>query len=372
MHKNSNKKNVIIIVIAIVAIVAILIACVSFGGGKSKSDVATNKAISVVDSVTFKDYAGEESFVLKVKNTSSKTFVNVTPVLIYYDNNNMPIHEGWGSKVSYFAPNDTRYIEFYDTIKDYSRVEVGFFDREDKSEYTDLRDKISYTVEKAEEPDEDGMLRLTFNGENKSDKEVVAEFQVGYYSKGKLIYEDSFIEIIDANSTFDTYEEYATKYNDGKDFPKGYTYEVVLAEVVENILPSPEEESGPEEEDGLSTIYMDSLNNEEKIEHAVHRLLKNTYGEKIEGAKIYVDKIYTKEEIEKDEALKSLKVGEDDLAFEISIHLQPAEGTEINELTAADGVYDKDSGWVKDIHRLGILRYDDSNGYSIDNYGTGW
>ena len=38
-----------------------------------------------------------------------------------------------------------------------------------------------------------------------------------------------------------------------------------------------------------------------------------------------------------------------------------------------DGEYDQKLGWVKNINRLGILKYNDKKGsYSIKNFGTGW
>ena len=121
------------------------------------------------------------------------------------------------------------------------------------------------------------------------------------------------------------------------------------------------------------TIDMATLSNEEKIEHKVHQLLKANYGDKLSSAKIYVDKMYTKEEVEKDEALKSLNIKDTDIAFEVSLYLEPAKDVDINEFTTVDGVYDAETGWVSDIHRLGILRYNETDKtYSIDNYGTGW
>ena len=145
------------------------------------------------------------------------------------------------------------------------------------------------------------------------------------------------------------------------------------------------QEAKPTESDNSSTekiettveeskdIDVESLSNEEKIEHFVHKLLKENYGDKLDSAKIYVDKMYTKEEVEKNETLKSLNVGEKDIPFDVSIHLLPVEGADINEFTVADGVYNKDTGWVSDVHRLGILRYNETDKtYSITNYGTGW
>lgn len=76
---------------------------------------------------------------------------------------------------------------------------------------------------------------------------------------------------------------------------------------------------------------------------------------------------------EKQEPLKSLKLGEKDVAFDVTYQLQPSEGTDPKELTIPDGEYDKELGWVKNISRLGVLKYNEEDGsYSIENFGTGW
>ncbi len=370
--EDKSKKSGIIIAILVVIIIALL-AYIGLGGKVPTNEPVVektsteNKALLVEDDVTFDDGSSEEMTVLKVKNTSSQTFNNVTPKIIYFDKNNMPVHEAWASRVSYFAAGDTRFFEFYDTIKDYDRLEIGLFDREDKKTYVDLRDQIEYKVEKADEADENGIIRLTFTGENKSNKDISAEFQIAYYSEGKLIYEDQFIELVKANSKLDTYEGYATKFYNGTAFPEGYTYEVTLAEAVEDL--DDEEESESEE---TSEIDFEDLDDDEKIEHALLLRFKDYYGEKMDSAKITVDKIYTAKEIANDPALKSLDIGEKELAFEVTIDFLPAEGANPTEFTIPNGEYDEDSGWVKNASRLGILTPDGDGNYKIRNLGTGW
>ena len=362
-----------IIFILIVIIIALL-AYILLGGKNlfTKGDNVGNQTVEVLDDVTYQEYEDEETVVLKVKNTSSEVFNNVSPVLIYFDANGMPIHEGWGSRVSYFAPGDIRCIRFYDTIKDYDTVKLGFFDREEDITFTDLRDKISYEVEKADEPDEDGDIRLTIKGENKSDKDIVASFEIAYYSEGKLIYLDEFLEVVKANSSLNTYEYYETEFYDGKKFPEGFTYEVKLVEAVDYLDDTDDIDLSKDVINEDTDFNVDELSDEEKIEHALYKVFKDNYGEKLDSAKIYVDKIYTEEEIEEDEALKSLDIKEDELAFEATIYLLPAEGVDPNELMTADGEFDEDSGWIQDISRLGILTPDGEGKYKIRNLGTGW
>ena len=71
--------------------------------------------------------------------------------------------------------------------------------------------------------------------------------------------------------------------------------------------------------------------------------------------------------------MKSLKIGKNEFAFDVTYQLQPKDGIDMKELTVLDGEYDEDLGWVKDISRVGVLRYNEKkDSYSIDNFGTGW
>ena len=140
-----------------------------------------------------------------------------------------------------------------------------------------------------------------------------------------------------------------------------------------NSLVSESSESSEKALNAISEDEMKDLSDEEKIEHAIFGLLKNNYGENFGSAKIYVDKMYKKEEAENLDTLKDLNLGEKDIAFEVSINIEPEEGEDIFKFTVPDGVYDEETGWVSGISRLGVLRYDSKDKtYSIDHYGTGW
>ena len=59
--------------------------------------------------------------------------------------------------------------------------------------------------------------------------------------------------------------------------------------------------------------------------------------------------------------------------FKVTYQIQPKEGFDPNTLTIPDGEYDENLGWIKDIKRVGVLRYNEkTKTYSIDNYGTEW
>ena len=114
---------------------------------------------------------------------------------------------------------------------------------------------------------------------------------------------------------------------------------------------------------------------EYQIKVAMQDYLRETYGEKIFDARIYVEKIYTAEEEQEIEALKEKNLGADEVAFEVKYEIKPAEGVDPNEFTAATGEYDEESGWVKDRFILGILRpntEESESKYIITDFGTGW
>ena len=111
---------------------------------------------------------------------------------------------------------------------------------------------------------------------------------------------------------------------------------------------------------------------EKQIKAAMQDLIKEAYGDKVDDSKIYVEKIYTAEEEEENEALKSYDLGPDEVAFEVRYDLHAAEGADPIELTAATGEYDEATGWVKEKYNLGVLRKNDDGTYEITDFGTGW
>ena len=104
--------------------------------------------------------------------------------------------------------------------------------------------------------------------------------------------------------------------------------------------------------------------------------LKESYGDKIDGYGISIDRIYNSEEMAEYEFLQGLDIAEEDVAFEVSYDLQPAEGLNEEELmilSLPDGVIDEESGMITELHRIGVLKYQDGE-YVIDSkhFGTGW
>lgn len=109
-----------------------------------------------------------------------------------------------------------------------------------------------------------------------------------------------------------------------------------------------------------------------QIEVAMQYLLEEAYGDKVNDARIYVEKIYTAEEEQAMDVLKDYNLGPDEVAFEVRYELHPAEGVDVNELMAANGEYDEESGWVTEKYSVGILRPAEDGSYTITDFGTGW
>ena len=111
---------------------------------------------------------------------------------------------------------------------------------------------------------------------------------------------------------------------------------------------------------------------EAQVIAAMQKMFEESYGDKITDSKITVEKIYTAEEEQANEALKSFNLGPDEVAFEVHYDLLPAEGADVNELMVPNGELDEESGWIKDKFALGILRPAEDGTYTITDYGTGW
>ena len=197
---------------------------------------------------------------------------------------------------------------------------------------------------------------------------------------GKLIEENE--DMIEEREIFEKIHKKLSKYGfilrylEGRDDITGYTYEpwhlryVGSKKIAKEIM----------DKDITFEEYLESIkdikNTREaakyKIEKTLEEYLKEVYGDKISNSRFNVTKIYTAKE-ERKEPIKSLKLGKKDIAFEVTYQLEPSEKADPNELTIPNGEYDKKTGWVKDISRLGVLKYNKKNGtYSIENFGTGW
>ena len=198
---------------------------------------------------------------------------------------------------------------------------------------------------------------------------------------GKLVYEND--DMIADRKTFAKIHKKLSKYGfilrylENRDDITGYAYEpwhlryVGSEKIAKEIM-----DKDITLEEYLGSIK-DISNNKEaakyQIEKTLQKYFEDIYGDKIINSRFNVTKIYTPEEIEKNETIKSLKVGKKDVAFEVEYQLQPTDENDYNELMKKKRKNDQKLGWVKNINRLGILKYNDKKGsYSIKNFGTGW
>lgn len=197
---------------------------------------------------------------------------------------------------------------------------------------------------------------------------------------GKLIEENE--DMIEEKEIFKKIHKTLAKYGfilrylEGRDDITGYTYEPWHIRYIGS------EKIAKEIMDKNITLeeYLESIKDikstkeaaKYQIEKALQEYFKEVYGDKITNSRFNVTKIYTAKE-EKKEPIKSLKLSKKDVAFEVTYELEPSDEADTNELTIPDGNYDKKTGWVKNISRLGVLKYDKKSGkYSVENFGTGW
>ena len=365
--KKGNSGLIIFLVLIIIALAG-YIAYTSNIIPKTDDKIVGNKSLEILERTRINVFENDYYQVLKVKNNTQEAFTNVTPSLIFYDANGMPFYEGNGSNITYFGPGETRYIECWDTSEEYSKAELGLFEQYDPElkDVVDLRDQITYEAYVGTTEDDPETEVLMFKGKNNSDKKVSLEFQVPYYSGDKLLYEDSFVYVLEPGEELDTYDAYHKTFDDETPFPEGYTYEAILAEAVEYV-----DEDYGEFVSEISDEDLQYLDSDELIEHFVFKELEKIYEDKMFGAKIYIDKIYTKEDVEDNEFLKELNLDDDDMAFETTFHVLPKTDEDVDMFLIPNGEYDEETGWVKNMTRVGVLRINE-DGYSIDYLGSGW
>ena len=111
---------------------------------------------------------------------------------------------------------------------------------------------------------------------------------------------------------------------------------------------------------------------ERLIKDALQKKIEADYGDSVTESVIRIDKVYSASAEQETEPVKEMGLGDNEVAFEASFDLKPAEGTDVNMLLIPNGEFDEESGWVKNVTRLGVLRPADDGGYVITDYGTGW
>ncbi len=128
----------------------------------------------------------------------------------------------------------------------------------------------------------------------------------------------------------------------------------------------PEEEPGEEEEEEVGVGNTD----EGMVVLTMEDYLISNSNAEIEEVAFNSVKVYSQEEIEENDAIKSHNLGEGDIVFEIDYELKIADGVEdLMKYTAANG--EIDGQYIRNKHNVGILRANEA-GYSVDAFGTGF
>ena len=124
---------------------------------------------------------------------------------------------------------------------------------------------------------------------------------------------------------------------------------------------------------GSNIPLKDNLDEAKKqIEVAMKQWIEEVYGDEVVDAKFNIKKVYSAEEEQKNEALKELKLGPNEVAFEVDYELKIAEDVkDYIKFTIPSGDYDEQTRWVTNKSNVGILRPDGDN-YKVTDLGTGW
>ena len=242
--KNNENKNILTITIILGIVVILLIAYICFFsnlGPKSAKFSTDNHVLKILNENYIKH--DNDVLIVEVQNISSTDYTNVEPLAIFYDSDNLATYFDYGETINYFEAGSTRYLSFTDAYPKYSRVEIGLLDDsyyygdEEDDEEADIKNiskEIKYQIDE-EEPDEDGDISINITGRNSSKTDADLLFQIGYYADNQLIYVDEFSIYAEAKSSFEDSFYLEKEYFDGKDFPQGYTYKIILAEAIESI-----------------------------------------------------------------------------------------------------------------------------------------
>ena len=114
---------------------------------------------------------------------------------------------------------------------------------------------------------------------------------------------------------------------------------------------------------------------EAQVIAAMQAKLVEMYGDQVDDSRIRIEKLYSTEDEQAFEPVKSMNLGPNEVAFELTMDLHPAEGADVNMLLIPNGELDEESGWVVNVFRLGVLRENTESSdpkYVITDFGTGW
>ena len=152
------------------------------------------------------------------------------------------------------------------------------------------------------------------------------------------------------------------------------TFILVLALFVSVfVLSGCEKKEEKKVEENKSLLKNNREEAETEVKTALQYYFDEIYKDKIEDARIYVNRIYSSTDEAENEVVKDMKLGDDEVLFQITYEIKPVNNSYITELTIPDGEYDEESGWIINLNRFGVLtpNNDANQKYKVKNFGTG-
>lgn len=282
--------------------------------------------------------------------------------------------DAWGDEIKLEKETYEKYFQLKDALsKEGVTIELDSVYRS-VAEQQDLWDR--WTVEKGID-----YVRKYVAVPGYSEHHTGLAVDICIRKDGELVYENE--DMIAEREIFAKIHEkladygFILRYLEGRDDITGYAYEpwhlryVGSPEIAKEIMTK-----NITFEEYLESIE-DIKNTPAAAKYMIEKSLQNyfttIYADKISNSRFNVKKVYIAEDGKNNVEISSLNLGENDIAFKVEYQLQPSEGVDPNELMVVDGEYDENLGWVKNINRVGVLKYNPTDkSYSITDFGTGF
>ena len=96
----------------------------------------------------------------------------------------------------------------------------------------------------------------------------------------------------------------------------------------------------------------------DQIKVSTQKYFEMVYGEKLEDTNYYNIVVYKGDE----ELMKYVDLDVDDYAFEIDYDLKITDEKDAKDLETYTGKYNEETGWIKECHGYGVMRYNTISG----------
>lgn len=282
--------------------------------------------------------------------------------------------DAWGDEIKLEKETYENYLQLKDALsKEGVTIELDSVYRS-VAEQQDLWDR--WTVEKGID-----YVRKYVAVPGYSEHHTGLAVDICIRKDGELVYENE--DMIAEREIFAKIHEkladygFILRYLEGRDDITGYAYEpwhlryVGSSEIAKEIMDK--NITFEEYLESVKDIKNTPAAAKYMIEKTLQKYFTSVYGDKISNSRFNVKAIYSVEDGKNNVEINSLNLGDNDIAFRVEYQLQPSEGVNPNELMVVDGEYDENLGWVKNINRVGVLKYNPTDkSYSITDFGTGF